>query len=405
MLLIRAAIAVGIILFASATAGAITTADLLCPIAKGWSEESDKCPCQHGWKPTAEQLETIRLRHRQWTEQKGWQNESLPGRAVLCNADLRSTNLRGATLPHANLDSVNLHQANLWKANLEGADLNQADLSGAELTGADLQDADMRGANLQQARLIEVNIENAQLAFSDLTRATYAPRDTPGAYVAGIRGLSTLVVPFTTTPTMHPEISGLIHLRQLLEQSGFRDDEREVTFAIEHWKTYIAWDQRETNFVGAVEAVLRVVLFDWTTKYGLVPFRAIWMLLALIVMFAVAVYIPALIQGGRIYRVWPSGRLEISAAGQTLAHETKIENLQPRNWLVTLGYALQFSIQSAFQIGWRELNVGSWLARLTRFEYALTAVGWPRTIAGIQSLISVYLLAIWALTYFGRPFQ
>jgi hypothetical protein len=26
-------------------------------------------------------------------------------------------------------------------------------------------------------------------------------------------------------------------------------------------------------------------------------------------------------------------------------------------------------------------------------------------VAGLQSLLSVYLLAIWALTYFGRPFQ
>jgi len=26
-------------------------------------------------------------------------------------------------------------------------------------------------------------------------------------------------------------------------------------------------------------------------------------------------------------------------------------------------------------------------------------------VSGIQSLLSVYLLAIWLLTYFGRPFE
>jgi hypothetical protein len=59
---------------------------------------------------------------------------------------------------------------------------------------------------------------------------------------------------------------------------------------------------------------------------------------------------------------------------------------------------------SAFHIGFRELNVGNWISRLQAREYALQAVGWVRVVAGVQSLLSVYLLAIWALTYFGRPF-
>jgi hypothetical protein len=28
-----------------------------------------------------------------------------------------------------------------------------------------------------------------------------------------------------------------------------------------------------------------------------------------------------------------------------------------------------------------------------------------RVVAGIQSLLSIYLIAIWVVTYFGRPFQ
>ena len=39
-------------------------------------------------------------------------------------------------------------------------------------------------------------------------------------------------------------------------------------------------------------------------------------------------------------------------------------------------------------------------------EYTLRATGWVRAVAGCQSLLSVYLLALfWALTYFGRPFR
>ena len=70
-----------------------------------------------------------------------------------------------------------------------------------------------------------------------------------------------------------------------------------------------------------------------------------------------------------------------------------------------LGFALFFSVLSAFHIGWRELSVESWIARLNPYEYTLKATGWARTVSGIQSLISVYLLALAVLTYFGRPFE
>ena len=45
-----------------------------------------------------------------------------------------------------------------------------------------------------------------------------------------------------------------------------------------------------------------------------------------------------------------------------------------------------------------------WLRLLTKREYDLKAVGWARTVSGFQSLLSVYLIALWVLSYFGRPF-
>lgn len=56
-------------------------------------------------------------------------------------------------------------------------------------------------------------------------------------------------------------------------------------------------------------------------------------------------------------------------------------------------------------MGWKELNVGTWMTRLQPREYTIRATGWVRTVSGIQSLMSVYLLALWVLTYFGRPFE
>ena len=64
-----------------------------------------------------------------------------------------------------------------------------------------------------------------------------------------------------------------------------------------------------------------------------------------------------------------------------------------------------FSILSAFHFGWHEANVGNWIARIQPHEYVLRPSGWVRMVSGVQSLVSVYLLALWVLTYFGRPFE
>jgi hypothetical protein len=64
-----------------------------------------------------------------------------------------------------------------------------------------------------------------------------------------------------------------------------------------------------------------------------------------------------------------------------------------------------FSLENAFNLGYKEFNVGQWLRMLTKRQYELRAVGWVRTLAGAQSLVSIYLFALWVLTYFGHPFE
>lgn len=86
-----------------------------------------------------------------------------------------------------------------------------------------------------------------------------------------------------------------------------------------------------------------------------------------------------------------------------LGKDKETERLDANRSVVD-NYAMYFSILSAFHIGWRDLNVGTWISRMQPNEYTLRATGWVRTVSGIQSLISVYLLALAILTYFGRPF-
>jgi hypothetical protein len=67
--------------------------------------------------------------------------------------------------------------------------------------------------------------------------------------------------------------------------------------------------------------------------------------------------------------------------------------------------AAYFSLLSALRIGWSGPNFGTWITRIQLREYTLRATGWVRMVSGVQSLISVYLVALAILTYFGTPFE
>jgi hypothetical protein len=307
----------------------------------------------------------------------------------LNNANLENAQLNDAFLLDAELNNANLQTARLNNANLLGAKLNDAHLEFAQLDNADLRFTQLKGAIL-----VGVSLTGAKLAGADLTNATYAPQPgTPDPDVAGIKGLNTVRI-------QPGRDMGLVQLRDLLQKGGLRDLEREATFTIEYWRT------RSGAFT---ERFFRMAAFEWTTGYGLYPGRAlkiiavVWLLLSLIYFWPIYVG-PKGSSTGAIYQVWPGDRIETNGEGASLSNSSKVNRLK-RGPLGALGYAAYFSLLSAFYIGWRELNVGSWIARMQPREYTLRATGWVRVISGAQSLLSVYLLAIWVLTYFGRPFQ
>ena len=70
-----------------------------------------------------------------------------------------------------------------------------------------------------------------------------------------------------------------------------------------------------------------------------------------------------------------------------------------------LGWAFAYSLMSAFNIGFREVNFGRWIRLLSRRDLDIRAKGWSRVISGMQAIVSVYLLAIWLLSFYGTPFK
>jgi len=384
-------------------------------------------------KPSNEELERILQQHKEWLDayDQRWDTEEALAddrRANLCGADLSQSDLRGADLRYANLsfadltatkmsqavlDNANLSgiiahwaklaDASLIQVNLANAVLPEAELSGTTLDEADLSYANLVRANLKSAGFFRTILIGAWLNDSNLEGVVYALENGANVDVSSIsraKGLSKLI--FGESPI------ALVQLREEFKKSGLRKAEREVTYAIKHIQTltlmlgkfwFHKYLSEEPTITERLEGALSYVFFDFTTKWGLAPGRALYILLILVPFFAIP-YMFAVTRSGRdgIWRVWEPSRIR-----QDLGDDEPIR-IQV-GWTKALVLGFYFSILSALSVGWRDINISYWIARVQPKEYSLSATGWVKAFSGVQSLISLYLLAIWALTYFGRPFE
>jgi len=154
------------------------------------------------------------------------------------------------------------------------------------------------------------------------------------------------------------------------------------------------------------EGILPIVGFEWTTAYGLHPERAVrWILLLTVIVtpvYMVAIRRPTVDSG--IMWILPAGRLDGTSGDPADEDKPKKQLIHTMGSRDALPVAVYFSLISAVNIGFEQFTPGDWIRRLQTREYSLEAVGWVRVVAGVQALLSVYLLAMWVLTQFGQPF-
>jgi uncharacterized protein YjbI with pentapeptide repeats len=360
--------------------------------------------------------------------------------ANLAGAKLLSADFTGADLSKANLVGAELHAANFSRAKADhadftksellsvhfiGTDLSSANFTEADLTEANLKEADLSFAVLVKANLTRTKLNEADLSFADLRGADLTDSNLAGADVGGaqlhlvifdpeLSSIGSLIgIEFAnglTDLTFRYSPAALVTLRERFAKAGLRSEEREVTFAKLHGQQVKGWEI--SAFWPRLEAGFSYLAFDLPCRYGLAYGRPLRILGTSILLFAL-VYTAALLRRGRgaIWRIWPPDRIRKEEGQPQPEHLSWVKSFDepprpfPLRLCRALGLALLFSLSSAFQIGWRELNVGNWITRLQPREYTLRATGWVRVVAGVQSLLSVYLLALWALTYFGRPFE
>jgi len=310
----------------------------------------------------------------------------------LMNKDVSGKDLSQHDLSESYLRGASLRDADLSKADLRASDLNGADLNGADLRKADLSYADMVGVDLRRADLRKANMSNANLSGVDLDGVVFEPKAGSMPNIASISTAKNLSkLKYLDSP------HALVELRESFKKAGLLTQEREITYAIKQSRRQALWGK---NVWRKFESLFNLIFFELTCWYGMKPGRPLIVMLMLICFLTIPYTIVLMLPTKRdgIWQIWFSDRVR-----QDLGSENPIH--LRLNFLKALKFGFFFSILSAFSIGWREINVRNWIVRLQRQEYILRATGWVRTVSGLQSLISVYLMALWVLTYFGRLFE
>ncbi|HTR83596.1 MAG TPA: pentapeptide repeat-containing protein [Reyranella sp.] len=321
--------------------------------------------------------------------------------ARLVEADFSGADLSGADLTEATLDGANFYCADLREAKLKGAALSGANLKKALLNDADLEGAYLvvnnggaagtSYAELDRASLIKTKLAGAYMEGANLSRAIFEPKTLPDVGVlAHVSGLETL--------TYRVDPGALYQLRKKFQDNGLVLQERQLTYAL---------NRVEAERSGPVERAFRTVAFDWTVQYGLNPGRALSIWIGIFVVCWVGYWALVHAPGGScIYKTGGDGE-ERPLEPRGIVHGPWwLSGLRlMREELIVFGWCGMFSLMSAVSISFRELDLGRWLRLILPVEIDLRGRGWARSLAGIQSLLGVYLVALWVLSYFGRPFS
>ena len=424
-----------------APVGAFGTPARLPGPRAAWSIPSCNGKYKGGLKPSPDELADILKKNEEETKTLGrWWWLDNPSRTNLCEADLGGANLIRANLSGVDLSGVNFMGAHLTGANLSGSNLSHAQLPGVDLSAANLSIANLTGANLSNANLTGAHLVGANLSGVGFTRANLAGAQLGLAKLKGA-GLSFAHLEgavFDVLPDSLPDPIGLsfaeglesvkfswspvglVKLRNQFRDLGLRTQERQLTCAIRRselrrtrWVFSGLFDPpRSVPLHGRVEQWMNYVFFDLTCQYGTSAERPLISVGVLFILFSMIYVFAQMFPGqrGGIWVVWEENRIARTEGGDVPQRLTEgFPSSRPqgrlRRFLNIASLAAYFSLLSALRTGWSWLNFSSWITRMQPREYSLHATGWVRLFSGLQSLISVYLVALAILTYFGMPFE
>jgi hypothetical protein len=207
----------------------------------------------------------------------------------------------------------------------------------------------------------------------------------------------------------------LLRLRQAFRDGGFSEQDRKIGYAIHRRLAEQEVEQCSQNIVSACITLTGYRFADWTCQYG-------WNLWRPVQIGFVAWLVFALIFFLFMHHPGPSGLYLAVATGIVLDEDAikqapqvrslpladALRQRRLRNWAQNearlLRIAVYFSLINGFNLGFKDADIGRWIRLLPWREFEFRALGWSRTFAGVQSLITLYLVTIWVLCVFGHPF-
>ena len=326
----------------------------------------------------------------------------------LSRATIQLSNLEQAIFSHANLTDSDLRlnemkNANFSYANLKNADLTEAEAQLSTFEHASLQNVSFLNANLSAADFSHAALDSTDFMYANMAQSIYRPNLVGLPLIASIATTQN----FKTVQFYDDTLKGvpLTALKNAYQNLGMRSMERLVTSMV---KTEQMRHSLASSGMDKISAMFSYVLFYLTSDFGLSPTRPL-LILFILTLFMATPYRFALMNKHNNFKIrisWkqPNQRNLISMPLSQLARYRAYKSRFQYEWQQWQS-ALYFSLLSAFRIGWDDFNVANWIQQMQNKDYKLTAQGRVRTIAGLQALISLYLIVLWALTYFGRPFE
>ncbi|HEC84017.1 MAG: hypothetical protein DRR08_06370 [Candidatus Parabeggiatoa sp. nov. 2] len=346
--------------------------------------------------------------------------------ANLARAVSNRADFTGADFEKANLAALEANYTNFTKANLSETDLRHANLAYADLTDAVLQ-----RSNLTSAYFYESVMTRAELHDANMTKTIYFPKYGTAPNIIGI----TTAEHFKTITYYHPKMGApaLVELREAYKKAGMRRMERQMTYMLKSGERKENWKLGGWYSVGSA---LSYVFFELPSGYGLYPQRPLTLIIIMFLLFTVIYWLGLRIGLGHPFLEvrWPpkyaTKRTYVNILkGDTRRTSNVCVTVDKGGWLLRypdnqfkreelkglagrfvrefrlLRISLHLSLINAFQIGWRDFNIGLWVTYFQTHQYFFYTRGWIRKLGGLQSVLSFYMFALWFLTQFMRPFE
>lgn len=382
--------------------------------------------------------------------------------ADLSRSDFTAVNLTGADLSGITLSDAHWSGVVLVNANLSGAFISQTEMlwtqlqkakfSNSSVLGSKITDSNLKGAKLDHTTFVGGSLQNSLLDDADLRSAGLLGTDLSGTRFSGADLQDTAYEPITA-----PELRGIANahhleslrmltspdaltaLRQAFVAGGYTEQRNRLTYVLKRQENDLRWRRaHDTNCTepscrterllghecveGACQGRwvnyfyygLNWIFFDWTVRYGMAPEHALMLLIGQGIFFA-------LVYCGFLHFSRRSSLIMVKRRRASKPESLRRVRYRPRiipsstgwryrwNWLVReihlIRVALFFSLLNTFHSGFNAVDPGKWIRLLTKHEYNLEPERWLRTVAGVQTVVSLFLFAMWLLTQFGHPFE